>query len=215
MPSHWGSAALRIFTTSSPTATECLPGVGAAEAGRYLQRQEASGIAGAVSRAAADEIVVVTIGEGSTSEGEFWEALNSACVSKLPVVFVVEDNGYAISVPVEVNTPGGSISKLVRSYPSLFVAETDGCDFLASYDAVRYAFALRAGDEKGPRSSTRTSSARTRIPSPTTRGSTGPRRRGRRTSPGTRSTCSRPSSRRRISRRPRSSPRCARKWTPP
>jgi 2-oxoisovalerate dehydrogenase E1 component len=149
MPSHWGSRALRIFTTSSPTSTECLPGVGAAEAGRYLQRPEASVLDGAVAHAAADEIVVVTIGEGSTSEGEFWEALNSACILKLPVVFVVEDNGYAISVPVEVNTPGGSISKLVRSYPGLFVAETDGCDFLASYDALRYAFAY-AREHKGP-----------------------------------------------------------------
>jgi 2-oxoisovalerate dehydrogenase E1 component len=149
MPSHWGSSALRIFTTSSPTSTECLPGVGAAEAGRYLQRPEASVFEGAIARAAADEIVVVTIGEGSTSEGEFWEALNSACLLKLPVVFVVEDNGYAISVPVEVNTPGGSISKLVRSYPGLFIAETDGCDFLASYDALRYAFAY-AREHKGP-----------------------------------------------------------------
>jgi 2-oxoisovalerate dehydrogenase E1 component len=149
MPSHWGAAALRIFTTSSPTSTECLPGVGAAEAGRYLQREEASGLAGAIAHAAADEVVVVTIGEGSTSEGEFWEALNSASTLKLPVVFIVEDNGYAISVPVEVNTPGGSISKLVRSYPSLFIAETDGCDFLASYDALRYAFAY-ARDRKGP-----------------------------------------------------------------
>ncbi len=149
MPSHWGSSKLRIFTTSSPTATECLPGVGAAEAGRYLEREGAGTIPNTALRAAKDEIVVVTIGEGSTSEGEFWEALNSACVSRLPVVFVVEDNGYAISVPVEVNTPGGSISKLVRSYPSLFVAETDGCDFLASYDAVRYAFAY-AREKKGP-----------------------------------------------------------------
>ena len=149
MPSHWGAAALRIFTTSSPTSTECLPGVGAAEAGRYLQRDEASGLAGAIAHAAADEVVVVTIGEGATSEGEFWEALNSASTLKLPVVFVVEDNGYAISVPVEVNTPGGSISKLVRSHPGLFIAETDGCDFLASYDALRYAFAY-ARDRKGP-----------------------------------------------------------------
>ena len=149
MPSHWGAAALRIFTTSSPTSTECLPGVGAAEAGRYLQREEASGLAGAIAHAASDEVVVITIGEGSTSEGEFWEALNSACTLKLPVVFVVEDNGYAISVPVEVQTPGGSISKLVRSYPGLFVAETDGCDFLASYDAMRYAFAY-ARERKGP-----------------------------------------------------------------
>ncbi|HEX5856410.1 MAG TPA: thiamine pyrophosphate-dependent enzyme, partial [Thermoanaerobaculia bacterium] len=149
MPSHWVASKLRIFTTSSPTATECLPGVGAAEAGRFLLREEASDLGGAVARAAADEVVVVTIGEGSTSEGEFWEALSSACTLRLPVVFVVEDNGYAISVPVEVNTPGGSISKLVRSYPGLFVAETDGCDFLASYDALRYAFAY-ARERKGP-----------------------------------------------------------------
>ena len=148
MPSHWGAAALRIFTTSSPTSTECLPGVGAAEAGHYLLRKEVSGLAGAIARAAEDEVVVITIGEGSTSEGEFWEALNSASTLKLPIVFVVEDNGYAISVPVEVQTPGGSISKLVRSYPGLFIAETDGCDFLASYDALRYAFAY-ARDRKG------------------------------------------------------------------
>jgi 2-oxoisovalerate dehydrogenase E1 component len=148
MPSHWGASRLRIFTTSSPTATECLPGVGAAEAGRFLLREGAPGLEG-VARPEADEVVVVTIGEGSTSEGEFWEALNSACTLKLPIVFVVEDNGYAISVPVEVNTPGGSISKLVRSYPGLFVAETDGCDFLASYDALRYAFAY-ARERKGP-----------------------------------------------------------------
>ena len=98
MPSHWGSASLRIFTTSSATATECLPAVGAAEAGRYLQREQASGasgLLGAVQGAAADEIVVVTIGEGSTSEGEFWEALNAACLSKLPVVFVVEPQIHA------------------------------------------------------------------------------------------------------------------------
>jgi 2-oxoisovalerate dehydrogenase E1 component len=149
MPSHWGSARLNIFTTSSPTGSECLPGVGAAEAGRYLGRPDAAGIRGQASSVSADEVVVVTIGEGATSEGEFWEALNSAATLKLPVVFVVEDNGYAISVPVEVNTPGGSISRLVRSYPGLFVVEVDGCDYLASYDAFRYAFAY-ARERKGP-----------------------------------------------------------------
>ncbi|MEO6323426.1 MAG: dehydrogenase E1 component subunit alpha/beta [Thermoanaerobaculia bacterium] len=149
MPSHWGSRKLNIFTTSSPTGSECLPGVGAAEAGRYLARREASSLKSITSGFAEDELVVVTIGEGSTSEGEFWEALNSACTSLLPVVFVIEDNGYAISVPVEVNTPGGSISKLVRSYPGLFVTEVDGCDFLASYDAFRYAFAY-CRERKGP-----------------------------------------------------------------
>ena len=149
MPSHWGSARLNVFTTSSPTGSECLPGVGAAEAGRYLLRPDAAAIRDQASHASPDEVVVVTIGEGATSEGEFWEALNSAATLKLPVVFVVEDNGYAISVPVEVNTPGGSISRLVRSYPGLFVVEVDGCDYLASYDAFRYAFAY-ARERKGP-----------------------------------------------------------------
>jgi 2-oxoisovalerate dehydrogenase E1 component len=149
MPSHWASRRLNIFTMSSPTATECLPGVGAAEAGRYLARPEALGFLATTSGFADDEVVVVTIGDGSTSEGEFWEALSSACTRKLPVVFVVEDNGYAISVPVEVNTPGGSISGLVRGFPGLFVVETDGCDFLQAYDAFRWAFAY-ARDRKGP-----------------------------------------------------------------
>ena len=149
MPSHWGSKKLNIFTTSSPTGSQCLPGVGAAEAGRFLSLPSAAAILDKTSGFAHDEVVVVTIGEGATSEGEFWEALNSACTLKLPVVFIVEDNGYAISVPVEVNTPGGSISKLVRSYPSLFVSEIDGCDFLASYDAMRYAFAY-CRERKGP-----------------------------------------------------------------
>ncbi len=152
MPSHWGSSRLNVFTTSSPTGSECLPGVGAAEAGRFLLRPDAAAIrdqAAGAKAAFSDEVVVVTIGEGATSEGEFWEALNSAATLKLPVVFVVEDNGYAISVPVEVNTPGGSISSLVRSWPGLFVVEVDGCDYLAAYDAFRYAFAY-ARERKGP-----------------------------------------------------------------
>ena len=149
MPSHWGSRRLNIFTTSSPTASECLPGVGVAEAGRYLARPESRGFLGATSGFSRDEVSVVTIGEGSTSEGEFGEALNAATTRKLPVLFLVEDNKFAISTPVEVNTPGGSISKVVRGYPGLFLAEVDGCDFLASYDALRWAFAY-CREKKGP-----------------------------------------------------------------
>ncbi len=149
MPSHWGSRRLNVFTTSSPTGSECLPGVGAAEAGRYLARPESRPFLAATSGFAKDEVSVVTIGDGSTSEGEFWEALNAATTRKLPVLFLVEDNGFAISTPVEVNTPGGSISKVVRGYPGLFLAEVDGCDFLASYDALKWAFAY-CRERKGP-----------------------------------------------------------------
>ncbi len=149
MPSHWGSRRLNIFTTSSPTASECLPGVGVAEAGRFLARSESRGFLAATSGFGKDEVSVVTIGEGSTSEGEFWEALNAATTRRLPVLFLVEDNKFAISTPVEVNTPGGSISKVVRGYPGLFLAETDGCDFLASYDALKWAFAY-CRERKGP-----------------------------------------------------------------
>jgi len=149
MPSHWGSRRLNIFTTSSPTASECLPGVGVAEAGRYLARPESRGLLAATSGFGRDEVSVVTIGEGSTSEGEFWEALNAATTRRLPVLFLVEDNKFAISTPVEVNTPGGSISKIVRGYPGLFLAEVDGCDFLASYDALKWAFAY-CRERKGP-----------------------------------------------------------------
>jgi 2-oxoisovalerate dehydrogenase E1 component len=149
MPSHWGSRRLNIFTTSSPTGSECLPGVGVAEAGRFLERPESRPFLAATSGFAKDEVSVVTIGDGSTSEGEFWEALNAATVRRLPVLFLVEDNKFAISTPVEVNTPGGSISKVVRGYPGLFLAEVDGCDFLASFDALRWAFAY-CTERKGP-----------------------------------------------------------------
>src|SRR5450755_2784453 len=136
MPSHWGSRRLNMISKSSCTGTQFLHAVGAAEGGWRKSIIPELAARGGFQN---DEIVLVTGGEGQTSEGEFWEALSSACNLKLPVLFLIEDNGYAISVPVEVNTPGGSISKLVRSFPNLFVAEADGTDFLESYDALRYA----------------------------------------------------------------------------
>ena len=124
-----------------------LHAVGAAEAGVIYSRVPQ--IPDRASRFHADEITYVSLGEGATSEGEFWEALNAACTKQLPVLFLVEDNGYAISVPVEVQTPGGDISRLVRSFPGLHVDSIDGTDFFASLRAMREAAAyVRA--RKGP-----------------------------------------------------------------
>ena len=147
MPSHWGHKALNIVSASSPTGTQFLQAVGCAEA--WLRYSKVEGMKDSVAGAHGDEVVFCSSGDGTTSEGEFWEALNSACNLKLPVVFLIEDNKYAISVPVEVNTAGGSISKLVASFPNLFIEEVDGCDPIASYEtltrAVEYARA-----RKGP-----------------------------------------------------------------
>lgn len=143
MPSHWGQKALNIASVSSPTGTQFLQAVGNAESTlRASQGQLTDGFPG-------DEVTLVTTGDGTTSEGEFWESLNTACNLKLPLVYLVEDNGYAISVPVEVNTAGGSISKLVASFPGLYVEEVDGCDFLASYAALDRAVTY-ARERKGP-----------------------------------------------------------------
>jgi 2-oxoisovalerate dehydrogenase E1 component len=147
MPSHWGHKALNIVSQSSPTGTQCLQAVGCAEAGRLFEKVEA--IPGREQKYRRDEVTYISIGEGTSSEGEFWESLNSACLGKLPVVYLIEDNGYAISVPVEVQTAGGDLSKLVASYPGLFVQSIDGTDFLASYRAVTAAVAY-ARERKGP-----------------------------------------------------------------
>ena len=147
MPSHWGDRRLNIVSGSSPTGTQCLQAIGAAEAGGLYER--VSAIEGRESLYHADEVTYLSIGEGATSEGEFWESLNSACLGRLPVVYLVEDNGYAISVPVEVQTAGGDISKLVSSFPGLFTQSIDGTDFLASYGAMQEATAY-ARARNGP-----------------------------------------------------------------
>lgn len=131
MPSHWGFVDKHVFTQSSPTGSQCLPAVGCAEAGRYIARR--GPLPGCTSRE--DEVTYVSLGEGSTSEGEFWESLNTACTLRLPVLYLVEDNGYAISVPVAEQS-AAPISELVRSFPGLAVHRVDGCDYFASRDAA-------------------------------------------------------------------------------
>jgi 2-oxoisovalerate dehydrogenase E1 component len=147
MPSHWSSKALHIVSRSSPTGTQIHQAVGSAEASRYFwQAREAAELARSFH---ADEVTYVSLGDGATSEGEFWESLNWACGQKLPVVYVVEDNGYAISVPVDVQTPGGNISRLVRDFPNLLTLECDGTDFLESYEAAGKAVE-HARERRGP-----------------------------------------------------------------
>ncbi len=147
MPSHWGHKQINIVSQSSPTGTQCLHAVGCAEAGMLYERL--TDVPERSSKFQKDEVVYVSVGDGTTSEGEFWEALSTACVRKLPVVFMVEDNGYAISVPVEVQTPGGDISKIVDCYPGLKVLRCDGTDLEASYRTMQEAVAY-CRERKGP-----------------------------------------------------------------
>jgi 2-oxoisovalerate dehydrogenase E1 component len=124
MPCHWGSKALNIVTQSSPTGSQCIPAVGCAEAARYISRRP--DLPGCVAHG--DEVTYVSLGEGATSEGEFWESLNTACTQHLPVVFVVADNGFAISVPSADQSPA-PISELVRGFRGLQIHKIDGRDY--------------------------------------------------------------------------------------
>ena len=153
MPSHWSYPRLNIVTQSSPTGTQILQAVGCAETAHYLTAHPE-----AVKKTSGDyrqfkdvvfhpdEVTYVSLGDGTTSEGEFWEAMNTASNGRLPLVFVVQDNGYAISVPVEVQTAGGNISRLVAGFPNFHFEEVDGTDPVATYAAfVRSVAHCRAG----------------------------------------------------------------------
>jgi 2-oxoisovalerate dehydrogenase E1 component len=137
MPSHWGHRALNIPSQGSPTGTQALQAVGCGEAGMIYGR--VTEIPGREARQHADEVTYMSIGDGATSEGEFWESLNTACTRPVPVLILVEDNGYAISVPVDVQTPGGDVSRLVESFPNLKVLRCDGTDYFDSHKTLEEA----------------------------------------------------------------------------
>ncbi len=126
MPSHWTSAELNILTNSSSTGTQFLHAAGLAQAATYF-------------KPGGDEIALASSGEGATSEGEFWECMNIACIECLPLIALIQDNGYAISVPVERQTAGGNIARLLEGFPGLLRLEVDGTDFLASFEAMKQA----------------------------------------------------------------------------
>jgi 2-oxoisovalerate dehydrogenase E1 component len=153
MPSHWGYKRLNVVTQSSCTGTQILHAVGCAEVSRYMiahpnAAQKSAGDYREFKDVTfyGDEVTYVSLGDGTTSEGEFWEAMNAAASQRLPIVFLVEDNGYAISVPVEVQTAGGNISRLVSGFPNFHFEEIDGTDPVVSYGAFSRAVAhCRAG----------------------------------------------------------------------
>ncbi len=126
MPSHWSSPALRIVTSSSPTGTQFLQAAGCAQ-GKTL------------ANGRPDEITLVCSGEGATSEGEFWETMNVACLERLPLLVLIEDNGYAISVPVERQTAGGNVAHLLEGFPGLLRMEVDGTNFIESFRTFKHA----------------------------------------------------------------------------
>ncbi|HEY1262571.1 MAG TPA: dehydrogenase E1 component subunit alpha/beta [Terriglobales bacterium] len=157
MPSHWSFPEFNVVTQSSATGTQILQAVGCSEVPRYLLAHP-----GAANKADGDyrqfkdvtfhgdEVTYVSLGDGTTSEGEFWESLNAAANRRLPILFVVQDNEYAISVPIEVQTAGGNISRLVSGFPNFHFEEVDGTDPVASYAAFKRTVAhCRAGDGPG------------------------------------------------------------------
>jgi 2-oxoisovalerate dehydrogenase E1 component len=141
MPCHWGDASRNIVTQSSPTGSQCIPAVGCAEAGHYISRRpHMDG-----TEALGDEVTYVSLGEGATSEGEFWESLNTACTLHLPVLYIVADNGFAISVPSSDQAPA-PVSELVSGFRGLQIWKWDGTDYFESRRMGAEAIAhVRAG----------------------------------------------------------------------
>jgi 2-oxoisovalerate dehydrogenase E1 component len=126
MPCHWGYKWLNVVTQSSATGSQCLPAVGCAEASRYISRRPQ--LPGCTAEG--DELTYVSLGEGATSEGEFWESLNTACTLHLPMLYLIADNGYAISVPSSDQSPA-PVSELVKGFRGLQVYKVDGRDYFS------------------------------------------------------------------------------------
>jgi 2-oxoisovalerate dehydrogenase E1 component len=148
MPGHWSSPRLNIFTTSSPTGSQFLQAVGAGEA---ILRAEQGGLLETLG-IPGDGIILVTSGDGTVAQGEFWESINSAVNLKVPVVFLIQDNGYAISVPTEVQYPGANVAALLKGWEAhglLVIDGIDGCDPIASHAAMAEAVAY-ARQRRGP-----------------------------------------------------------------
>ncbi|GAB4379019.1 MAG: dehydrogenase E1 component subunit alpha/beta [Calditrichia bacterium] len=134
IPHHWGHRALRMVSKSSCTGVQFL---------------QATGTAMAAQMSRSDEVVYVSAGEGTTSQGEFFEALNWASRKKLPVIFHIEDNKYAISVHVSEQTAGGTVYKLAAGFEGLAREKINGTDFFESYKAFQKAV-RRARQGEGP-----------------------------------------------------------------
>lgn len=134
MPGHYGHPEYNMPTQSSPTGTQFLDAVGTSLAAKKL---------------GTDDLTYVSSGEGTTSQGEFYEAVNWSTREKLPTLFHIQDNGYAISVPKTEQSMGGSVVYSFCCYPNLLMKEFDGNDFFESIKAARDAVAyIREG--KGP-----------------------------------------------------------------
>jgi 2-oxoisovalerate dehydrogenase E1 component len=141
MPCHWGDPDRHIVTMTSATGSQCIPAVGCAEAARYIVRRDLPGC-----QAQGDEVTYVSLGEGATSQGEFWESLNTACTLALPVLFVVADNGYAISVR-SAEQASAPISELVHGFRGLHTTTLDGCDYFeVRHGATEAIQRVRAGE---------------------------------------------------------------------
>lgn len=134
MPQHYGDKRYNIPTSSSSTGTQFLQAVGNAFAS--MREFKAANIN---AKKTAYEVSVVCSGDGTTSQGEFHEALSWATREKAPVIFLVENNGYAISVPLSDQRPSGSVLELGKGYPGLLSLAVDGCDFIASFDIFKRA----------------------------------------------------------------------------